>query len=280
MGHTTQSGQTTFPHQPTTHSTKSTFDPNTVHQPTQTHLMVIRAQVGTVKANPCFLGHTSHISPLPKSPAVALSNSDWRDAIPVVKPATIHTVLSFALSQNWHIHQLDVKNAFLNGDLSETVYMYQPPGFVDPRFPHHKYAMELLDWAHMAYCNPNQTPIDTESKLGVDGDPYNRSSAEAECRGVANVVVETTWLRTLLCELHMPLLYATLVYFDNASAIYLTANHVQHQRTKHIEIDIYFVRDMIARGHVRVLHVPSHYQYADIFTKGLSSALFEEFRSS
>ncbi|GJS23643.1 ribonuclease H-like domain-containing protein [Tanacetum coccineum] len=56
---------------------------------------------------------------------------------PVVKPATIRTVLSLALSRNWHIHQLDVKNAFLNGDLSKNVYMYQPPGFVDPRFPHH-----------------------------------------------------------------------------------------------------------------------------------------------
>ncbi|GJZ63686.1 ribonuclease H-like domain-containing protein [Tanacetum coccineum] len=55
----------------------------------------------------------------------------------VVKPATIHTVLSLALSQNWPIHQLDVKNAFLNDDIFETVYMYQPPGFIDARFPHH-----------------------------------------------------------------------------------------------------------------------------------------------
>ncbi|GJY31074.1 ribonuclease H-like domain-containing protein [Tanacetum coccineum] len=39
---------------------------------------------------------------------------------PVVKPATIRTVLSLAVSRKWPIHQLDVKNSFLNGDLSET----------------------------------------------------------------------------------------------------------------------------------------------------------------
>ncbi|GJY62274.1 ribonuclease H-like domain-containing protein [Tanacetum coccineum] len=108
----------------------------------------------------------------------------------------------------------------------------------------------------------------------------SRSSAEVEYRGVANVVAETAWIRNLLLELHVPLTTATLVYFENVSVVYLTTNPVQHQRTKHIEIDIHFVRDYVASGQVCVLHIPSRFQYADIFTKGLPSALFCDFRSS
>ncbi|GKE19474.1 ribonuclease H-like domain-containing protein, partial [Tanacetum coccineum] len=106
------------------------------------------------------------------------------------------------------------------------------------------------------------------------------SSAEAEYRAVANAVAETCWLRNLLRELHTPLSSATLVYCDNVSVVYLSSNPVPHQRTKHIEIDIHFVRDLVGAGEVRVLHVPSRYQFADIFTKGLPSALFGEFRTS
>ncbi|GKC48441.1 ribonuclease H-like domain-containing protein [Tanacetum coccineum] len=71
----------------------------------------------------------------------------------------------------------------------------------------------------------------------------SRSYAEADYRGVANVVVETAWVRNLLCELHATLFTITLVYCDN-------------------------VRQ------VRVLHVPSRFQFVDIFTKGFPSALF------
>lgn len=108
----------------------------------------------------------------------------------------------------------------------------------------------------------------------------SKSSAEAEYWGVANVVSESCWIRNLLLELGCPIRKATLVYCDNVSAIYLSGNPVQHHRTKHIEMDIHFVREKVARGEVRVHHIPSRYQIADIFTKGLPIVLFEDFRDS
>jgi hypothetical protein len=418
---------------------------------------------------------------------------------PVVKPATVRTVLSLALSRQWPVHQLDVKNAFLHGTLTETVFAAQPSGFEDPAHPdfvchlnkslyglkqaprawysrfatylvslnfveaksdtslfvfhqgsdtaylllyvddivltassthllrkvilalqrefamkdlgalHHflgmqvqrtsdgmvlsqrQYMLDILDRAGMAECKPCTTPVDTSPKIYADSgapvtdpsdyrslagalqyltftrldiayavqqvclhmhDPrephlaalkrilryvrgtlhlglhlrpstqddlvvysdadwagcpdtrkstsgyavflgdnlvswsskrqntVSRSSAEAEYRAVANGVAEASWLRQLLHELHIPLRSATIVYYDNVSAVYMSSNPVQHQRTKHIEIDLHFVREKVAMGVVRVLHVPTTSQFADVFTKGLPSSVFAEFRSS
>ena len=55
----------------------------------------------------------------------------------VVRTATIRSVLHIATVKGWSIKQLDVENAFLHGDLKETVYMKQPPGFIDPERPNH-----------------------------------------------------------------------------------------------------------------------------------------------
>jgi hypothetical protein len=55
---------------------------------------------------------------------------------------------------------------------------------------------------------------------------------------------------------------------------------VHHRRTKHIELDIHFVREKVALGEYRVLHVPTSQQLADVMTKGLPSATFAEFRSN
>ncbi|GAA0152885.1 transmembrane signal receptor [Lithospermum erythrorhizon] len=56
---------------------------------------------------------------------------------PVIKPTAIRLILSGAIFQDWPIRQLDVKNAFLNGRLTETVYLKQPPDFVHPDYSSH-----------------------------------------------------------------------------------------------------------------------------------------------
>jgi len=50
---------------------------------------------------------------------------------PIMKPAIIRTILTIALSKSWHIHQVDLKNVFLHGNLNEIVYIHQPKGFKD-----------------------------------------------------------------------------------------------------------------------------------------------------
>jgi hypothetical protein len=55
---------------------------------------------------------------------------------PVVKLAIVLMVLTTAVSYNWSIQQLDVKNAFLYGTLTEAVYYWQPTGFANPAHPY------------------------------------------------------------------------------------------------------------------------------------------------
>lgn len=105
----------------------------------------------------------------------------------------------------------------------------------------------------------------------------SRSSAEAEYRAVAHVVC---WVRQLLLDLHVPLASVTVVYCNNVSAIYMSSNPVQHRRTKHIKVNIHFIREKVALGQVQVLHVPSSHQFANIMTKGLPLQLFSDFWSN
>jgi hypothetical protein len=97
----------------------------------------------------------------------------------------------------------------------------------------------------------------------------SRSSAEAEHRAVTNGVAEVTWLCQLLHELHSLPSRCTLVYCNNISIVYLFTNPVEHQRTKHVEIDLHFVREKVAIDQVCVIHVPMTLQFIGIFTKGL-----------
>ncbi|CAM8970236.1 unnamed protein product [Rhodiola kirilowii] len=107
----------------------------------------------------------------------------------------------------------------------------------------------------------------------------SRSSTESEYRALANSAAEVVWLSHLLRDLRFSLSGPPLLLCDNRSAIFLAQNPVAHKRAKHIDIDYHFVRELVTSGKLRISHVPSSLQIADVFTKGLSRPLFEFFRS-
>uniref|UniRef100_A0A803Q5W1 Uncharacterized protein n=1 Tax=Cannabis sativa TaxID=3483 RepID=A0A803Q5W1_CANSA len=98
-----------------------------------------------------------------------------------------------------------------------------------------------------------------------------RSSTESEFRALENAAAELMWIQSLLQELHVPVLHSTVIWVDNQSATALAANPVFHARSKHIEIDLHFVRDQIVNKKLAVHYVPAHDQAADVLTKALTT---------
>ena len=70
------------------------------------------------------------------------------------------------------------------------------------------------------------------------------------------------------------------LFCDTISATYLAANPIFHKLSKHIKVDYHLVRKMFTYGHLHVRDIPTQSQVADIFTKGLSSQKFHEFKAN
>jgi hypothetical protein len=77
-----------------------------------------------------------------------------------------------------------------------------------------------------------------------------------------------------------PLERSTLVDCENVRVVYRSTNPMQHQRMKHMQIDLHFIHELVVVGDVRVFRVPTTLQFADIFNKGSPSSVFTEFRSN
>ncbi|KAL2253080.1 UNVERIFIED_CONTAM: Retrovirus-related Pol polyprotein from transposon RE1 [Sesamum indicum] len=101
-----------------------------------------------------------------------------------------------------------------------------------------------------------------------------RSSAEAEYRSMGSTTCELIWIHNLLKEFQLESPTPIPFFCDNQAALYIVANPVFHERTKHLEIDCHLVRDKYKQGFLLPKHIPSKNQPADLFTKALPGPKF------
>ncbi|KAL0303368.1 UNVERIFIED_CONTAM: hypothetical protein Sradi_6204900 [Sesamum radiatum] len=90
---------------------------------------------------------------------------------------------------------------------------------------------------------------------------------------MAMTVSEIVWLRWLLTELQTPQMDPTTLFCDNQAA-HIAMNPVFHERTKHVEMDCYFVRERVQSREIMPMKISSGGQLADIFTKALGKDRF------
>lgn len=100
----------------------------------------------------------------------------------------------------------------------------------------------------------------------------SRSSAEAEYRAMASTVNEVIWLRWLLHELNVRQTGPTTLFCDNQAARHIANNPIFHERTKHVEMDCYFVRERVESKEICTMPINSKLQLTDLLTKGLGAA--------
>nr|GEV43893.1 retrovirus-related Pol polyprotein from transposon TNT 1-94 [Tanacetum cinerariifolium] len=191
----------------------------------------------------------------------------------VARLEAIRIFLAYAAHKNMVVYQMDVKTAFLNGNLREEVYVSQPDGFVDQDNPNHvyklkkalyglkqaaacgifinqsKYALESLKKYDFQSCDPLDTPMVEKSKLDENKE--------------GKVVDPSHYPDYGLGFNKIPM------YCDNKSVIALCCNNVQHSRSKHIDIRYRFIKEQVENEVIELYFVNTEYQLVDIFTKAL-----------
>ncbi|KAM1712874.1 hypothetical protein ACFX12_023700 [Malus domestica] len=101
-----------------------------------------------------------------------------------------------------------------------------------------------------------------------------RSSTEAEYRSLAHTAAEITWICKVFRDFGFPFTLQPTIWCDNISAISLASNPIFHARTKHVEIDYHYIRELVLANLVKIQYVCSQDQIANIHTKSLSKHRF------
>ncbi|KAA0040722.1 putative mitochondrial protein [Cucumis melo var. makuwa] len=100
-------------------------------------------------------------------------------------------------------------------------------------------------------------------------------NAETEYRVMSLGICEKIWLQKVLSDLHQECETPLKLFCDNKAAISIANNPVQHDRTKHVEIDQHFIKERLDNGSICIPYIPSSQQVADVLTKGLLRPNFD-----
>jgi hypothetical protein len=87
-------------------------------------------------------------------------------------------------------------------------------------------------------------------------------------------IADLYWLCMLFRELQLSLPSPPTIWCDNSGALALATNPVSHARTKHIEVDVHFIREKVLNKDIQLRYLSTLDQVADLFTKGLPSDRF------
>eukprot|EP00253_Pinus_taeda_P009225 PITA_09225 len=173
-----------------------------------------------------------------------------------------------------------------------------------------KYAQDLLERFHMTDCKQAPTPflsgvcledgdsywvghnIDHKStsgySLSLGSSPicWSRkkqvaialSSTETEYKGVVNITIQALWVQHVLTELGVQFHQLIVIWCDNQSTLKFCRDLVQRQRTKHIEIHMHYIRDLVHDRGIDLQFCPLAEHTADIFTKTFTELKFRSLR--
>ncbi|KAK0594593.1 hypothetical protein LWI29_009993 [Acer saccharum] len=175
---------------------------------------------------------------------------------------SIRILLSIAASLDLEIWQMDVKTAFLNGSLDESIYMMQPEGFIEKA----KWIRGCVYyWRRSSYMEEYQAICIADSTM------------EAEYVAACEAAKEAVWLRQFLIDLEVvPSANKQItIYCDNSGAVANSKEPRSHKRGKHIERKYHLLREIVQRGDVTITKIASAENLADPFTKALPQKSFD-----
>nr|GEZ63014.1 copia protein [Tanacetum cinerariifolium] len=186
---------------------------------------------------------------------------------PVARLEAIRIFLAFTAHENMVVYQMDVKTAFLNGNLREEIYVSYPDGFVDPDNPNHvpkgifinqsKYILQSLKKYDFESCDPLDTPMVEKSKL--DEDKEGKAIDLSHYRDADHTGCQDTRRST-----------SSSLQFLGDSLISWSS-----KRSKHIDIRYHFIKEHVENEVIELYFVNMEYQLADIFTKALGRERIE-----